>query len=33
MFKLPDLATVDYTIQFQNQDGALGTGLLITPKA
>lgn len=29
---LPELNLIDYTIKFDYQDGALGTGILVTPK-
>jgi hypothetical protein len=30
--KLPELSLIDYSIKFDYQDGAFGTGLLVTPK-
>ena len=30
--QLPELSLIDYSIKFDYQDGAFGTGLLVTPK-
>ena len=31
--KLPEFQVIDYTVKFDYQDGAFGTGLMVTPKA